>query len=119
MPRKLPRNVIDVFGNFAFLTRGFRGEIYLSFTPQFAFPRSDRCRDPGSGARHSLYEWYQDEALMEGKKISTSIIHLAIDLGEIEGWRSKEQEENPRLGWNFLFSRSCKKRKRGKRLLLI
>ena len=64
----------------------------------------------------SLYKWYQDEALMEGKKISTSIIHLAIDLGEIERWRSKEQEENPRLGWDFSFSQeSCKKRKRGKK----
>ena len=51
----------------------------------------------------SLKKRYQEEALMEGKKISTSIIHLGIDLGEIERWRSKEQEENPRLGWNSLF----------------
>ena len=40
---------------------------------------------------------------MEGKKITTSILPLAIDLREIERWRSKEQEENPRLGWNPLF----------------
>ena len=63
----------------------------------------------------SLKKRYQEEALMEGKKISTSIIHLAIDLGEIERWRSKEQEENPRAGLGLLFfSRNCKKRKRGK-----
>ena len=36
-------------------------------------------------------KWYQDEALMEGKKITTSILPLAIDLREIERWRSKKQ----------------------------
>ncbi|KAJ8630185.1 hypothetical protein MRB53_023508 [Persea americana] len=54
MPRKLPRNVIDVFGNFAFLTYADPGEKYIyHLNPQFAFPRSDRCRDPGSGARQT------------------------------------------------------------------
>ena len=60
----------------------------------------------------SLYKWYQDEALMEGKKISTSIIHLAIDLGEIEGRRSKEQEENPRAGLGFSISQEVARRGR-------
>ena len=46
----------------------------------------------------SLYKWYQDEALMEGKKITTSILPLAIDLREIGRWRSKEQEGKT-LGW--------------------
>ena len=66
----------------------------------------------------SLHKWYQDEALMEGKKINASILPLAIDLREIERWRSKEQEgKTLGLGWNFsLFSReSCKKRGRRKR----
>ncbi|XXG53564.1 hypothetical protein AAC387_Pa03g1646 [Persea americana] len=39
----------------------------------------------------SLHKWYQDEALMEGKKINASILPLAIDLREIERWKSKEQ----------------------------
>ena len=43
----------------------------------------------------SLKKGYQEEALMEGKKITTSILPLAIDLREIERWRSKEQEEKP------------------------
>ena len=30
------------------------------------------------------------------------------------GARSKEVEENPRLGWDTLFSRNCKKRRREK-----
>ena len=45
---------------------------------------------------------------MEGKKITTSILPLAIDLKEIERWRSKEQGKLKRtlgLGWDFLFSR--------------
>ena len=50
----------------------------------------------------SLYEWYQDEALMEGKKTTTSILPLARDLREIERWRSKEQEEEPRAGLEYL-----------------
>ena len=61
----------------------------------------------------SLNQWYQDEALMEGKKINASILPLAIDLREIERWGSKEQEgKTLGLGWNFsLLSReSCKKR---------
>ena len=45
----------------------------------------------------SLYKWYQDEALMEGKKITTSILPLAIDLREIERWRSKKKSLG--LGW--------------------
>ncbi|XXG82679.1 hypothetical protein AAC387_Pa10g0579 [Persea americana] len=49
-PRKPPRNVLDVFGNFVFLTHPNPGEkYYLSLTSQFASPRSDRCRDQGSG----------------------------------------------------------------------
>ena len=66
----------------------------------------------------SLYKWYQEEALMEGKKTTTSILPLAIDLREVERWRSKEQEEEeePRAGLEpSFFSRSCKKRKRGKK----
>ena len=66
----------------------------------------------------SHHKWYQDEALMEGKKITTSILPLAIDLREIG--RSKKQGARRKtlgLGWNFsLFSReSCKKKGRGKR----
>ena len=56
----------------------------------------------------SLHKWYQDEALMEGKKITTSILPLAVYLKEIERWRSKEQGKLKRtlgLGWDFLFSR--------------
>ena len=66
----------------------------------------------------SLHKWYQDEALMEGKKINASILPLAIDLREIERWRSKEQDSLKKtLGWAGIpFSQeSCKKRKRGKR----
>ena len=54
---------------------------------------------------------------MEGKKTTTSILPLAIDLREVERWRSKEQEEEeePRAGLEpFFFSRSCKKRRREK-----
>ena len=54
----------------------------------------------------SLHKWYQEEAPMEGKKITTSIKHLAIDLREIERWRSKEQGKLKRtlgLGWDSLF----------------
>ena len=39
----------------------------------------------------SLTKGYQQEALMEGKKTTTSILPLAIDLREIERWRSNEQ----------------------------
>ena len=67
----------------------------------------------------SLNKWYQDEALMEGKKTTTSILPLAIDLREIERWRSKEQEENPRAGLGFLFLKKVARRGRGKGLLLI
>ena len=65
----------------------------------------------------SLNKWYQDEALMEGKEITTSILPLAIDLREIERWRSKEQEGLKKtLGWAGIScsQESCKKRKRGK-----
>ena len=65
----------------------------------------------------SLYKGYQDEALIEGKKTTTSILPLAIDLREVERWRSKEQEEEeePRAGLEpSFFSRSCKKRKKKK-----
>ena len=70
----------------------------------------------------SLKERYQEEALKEGKKIEASILPLARDLREIERWRSNEQRRRRKtlgLGWDFWFSRNCKKRKRGKRLLLI
>ena len=50
----------------------------------------------------SLHKWYQEEALMEGKKVVASILPLARDLREIERRRSKKQGENPRLGWNSL-----------------
>ena len=53
---------------------------------------------------------------MEGKKITTSILPLAIGLREIG--RSKKQGARRKtlgLGWNFsLFKESCKKRKRKK-----
>ena len=67
----------------------------------------------------SLYKRYQDEALMEGKKITTSILPLAIDLREVERWGSKEQEENPRLGWNSLFLKKLQEEEEKKELLLI
>ena len=48
----------------------------------------------------SLNKWYQDEALMEGKKTTTSILPLAIDVREIESRRSKKQWKLKRtLGW--------------------
>ena len=50
-----------------------------------------------------LYKWYQEEALMEGKKTTTSILPLAIDLREIERWRSKEQEEESRAWLEYFF----------------
>ena len=71
----------------------------------------------------SLKKRYQEEALMEGKKITTSILPLAIDLREIERWGSKEQDSLKKtlgLGWNSLFSQEVARRGReGKRLLLI
>ncbi|XXG78529.1 hypothetical protein AAC387_Pa08g2460 [Persea americana] len=50
----------------------------------------------------SLKKGYQEEALMEGKRITTSIEHLAIDLRELKRWRSNEQEEESRAGLGFL-----------------
>ena len=48
----------------------------------------------------SLKKRYQEEALMKGKKITTSIKHLAMDLREVERWGSKEQEGLKKtLGW--------------------
>ena len=48
----------------------------------------------------SLKKRYQEEALMEGKKTTTSILPLAIGLREIERWRSKEQDSLKKtLGW--------------------
>ena len=70
----------------------------------------------------SHHKWYQDEALMEGKKITTSILPLAIDLREIERWGSKEQEGLKKtLGWaGISCSQEVARRGReGKRLLLI
>ena len=55
---------------------------------------------------------------MEGKKITTSILPLALDLREIERRRSKEQEGLKKtLGWAGIScsQENCKKRKRGKR----
>ena len=40
---------------------------------------------------------------MEGKKINASILPLAIDLREIERWRSKEQEEESMAGLEYFF----------------
>ena len=71
----------------------------------------------------SLDKWYQDEALMEGKKITTSILPLAIGLREIG--RSKKQEarskkKNPRAGLELLFvQRKLQEEKEEKGLLLI
>ena len=70
----------------------------------------------------SLYKWYQDEALMEGKEITTSILPLAIDLKEIERWRSKEQCKLKRtlgLGWDSFFLRKLQEEEEEKGLLLI
>ena len=70
----------------------------------------------------SLHKWYQDEALMEGKKITTSILPLAIDLREIERWRSKKQGKLKRtlgLGWDSSFSRKLQEEEEEKGLLLI
>ena len=66
----------------------------------------------------SLKERYQEEALKEGKKIEASNPPLARDLRAIERRRSNEQRRRRNtlgLGWDFWFSRSCKKRKRGRR----
>ena len=55
---------------------------------------------------------------MEGKKITTSILPLAIDLREIERWRSKEQEglkKNSRAGLGFLVLKEVARRGGGKR----
>ena len=70
----------------------------------------------------SLKKRYQEEALMEGKKTTTSILPLAIDLREIERWRSKEQDSLKKtLGWAGIpsFSQEVARRGRRKGLLLI
>ena len=70
----------------------------------------------------SLKKRYQEEALMEGKKITTSILPLAIDLREIERWGSKEQGSLKKtLGWAGIpsFSQEVARRGRRKGLLLI
>ena len=70
----------------------------------------------------SLHKWYQDEALMEGKKINASILPLAIDLREVERWGSKEQDSLKKtLGWAGIpsFSQEVARRGRRKGLLLI
>ena len=56
---------------------------------------------------------------MEGKKITTSILPLAIDLKEIERWRTKEQEEEPRAGLEYLVLKKLQEEEEGKELLLI
>ena len=56
---------------------------------------------------------------MEGKKTTTSILPLAIDLREIERWRSKEQEEEPRAGLEYLVLKKLQEEEEGKELLLI
>ena len=65
----------------------------------------------------SLYKGYQDEALMEGKKTTTSILPLAIDLREIERRRSKKQWKLKRtLGWaGILLYQGVARRGGGKR----
>ena len=70
----------------------------------------------------SLKKGYQEKALMEGKKITTSIKHLAMDLREVERWGSKEQEGLKKtLGWAGIpsFSQEVARRGRRKGLLLI
>ena len=67
----------------------------------------------------SLHKWYQEEALMEGKKTTTSILPLAIALREIERWRSKEQELEPRAGLKYLVLKKLQEEEEGKELLLI
>ena len=55
---------------------------------------------------------------MEGKKITTSILPLAIDLREIERWRSKKQgslKKTLGLGWNSFSLKKVVRRGRGKR----
>ena len=55
---------------------------------------------------------------MEGKKTTTSILPLAIDLREIERWRSKKQgslKKTLGLGWNSFSSKKVARRGRGKR----
>ena len=56
---------------------------------------------------------------MEGKKITTSILSLALDLREIERWRSKEQEEKSRAGLEYLVLKKLQEEEEGKELLLI
>ena len=64
----------------------------------------------------SLKKRYQEEALMEGKKANASILPLAIDLREIERWRSKEQDSLKKaLGWAGIPSFSQEVARRGKR----
>ncbi|MBA7582748.1 hypothetical protein ES708_24685 [subsurface metagenome] len=67
----------------------------------------------------SLKERYQEEALKEGKKITTSIKHLAIDLREIERWGSKEQEEESRAELEYLVLKKLQEEEEGEELLLI
>ena len=67
----------------------------------------------------SLKKGYQEKALMEGKKTTTSILPLAINLREIERWRSKEQEEEPRAGLEYLVLKKLQEEEEGKELLLI
>ncbi|WP_165924878.1 hypothetical protein [Lysobacter sp. N42] len=49
---------------------------------------------------------------MEGKKITTSIKHLAIDLREIERWGSKGKKEEPRAGLELSISQEVTRRGR-------
>ena len=67
----------------------------------------------------SLYKWYQEEALMEGKKTTTSILPLASDLREIERRRSKKQWKNSRAGLGSLFLKKLQEEEKRKELLLI
>ena len=55
---------------------------------------------------------------MERKKITTSILPLAIDLREIERWRSKKQgslKKTLGLGWNSFSSKKVARRGRRKK----
>ena len=65
----------------------------------------------------SLHKWYQEEALMEGKKTTTSILPLARDLREIERRRSKKQWKLKKtLGWAGIpCSQEIARRGEGKR----
>ena len=56
MPRKLPRNVLDVFGNFAFLTHADPGEKYIYHLSPIRVPEVGPLQGSGFGG---ATDWYQ------------------------------------------------------------